>query len=336
MRIHIVALGGTIASTSSDTGGVVPSATAQTIVEAARIDTLPHPVELSFEQVAQVGSGSITLDHLSSVVESAKRARAEGANAVVLTQGTDTLEETTFALSLMNDSGIPIVTTGAMRNPTLPGADGPANVRSAIITAADPRIQMLPAVLVFADEVHDPSLVRKTHTTSVATFSSGPAAGPLGWVSEDQLVFVHMPATLPGTLPRPAKAHEDGTPTSASGPQVALIEVGFDDSLAYVDLLDQAGYQAAVLSGVGGGHVPAWALDRVTALAKKMPVVYCARTGSGRTLERTYGYPGTELDLQAAGLIPAGRLDPRKARVLAMLALETDTKISEVFSYFRQ
>ncbi|MGX6451838.1 asparaginase [Brevibacterium paucivorans] len=327
MRIHIAALGGTIASTDSDSGGVAPSATAQAIVETARIDTLPFPVDVTYEQVAQVGSGSITLDHVSQVVESAKNAREEGATAVVLTQGTDTLEETTFALSLMNDSGIPIVTTGAMRNPTLPGTDGPANVRSAIITAADPRIHMLPAVLVFADEVHDPSLVRKTHTTSAAPFSSGPGAGPLGWVSEDRLVFLHMPATLPGTLTRA---------TSGQKAQVALVEATLDDSLAYVEFLKQAGYSAAVLAGVGGGHVSVNVLERVTALATQMPVVYCARTGAGRTLEATYGYPGAELDLQAAEMIPAGRLDARKARILSILALESGTKIEDVFSYFRQ
>lgn len=344
MKIHIVALGGTIASTADAAGadragadragkassGVAPRATAQQIVEAARINTLPHPVEVTYEQVAQVGSASITLDHLSQVVDSATRAANQGAVAVVLTQGTDTLEETTFALSLMNSSGIPIITTGAMRNPTLPGADGPANVRSAIITACNPRVAMLPAVLVFADEVHDPSFVRKTHTTSVATFSSGPAAGPLGWVSEDRLVFAHVPASLPGTLTRNREV---------SAP-VALVEVGLGESLAYLDFLGQAGYRAAVVAGVGGGHVPVWALDRVQALATQMPVVYASRTGAGHTLEATYGYPGAELDLLDAGLIPAGRLDARKARILTMLALDSGVasreELQEVFAYFRQ
>lgn len=319
----MVALGGTIASTESATGGVSPQATAHDIAQSAGLDTLPTPVEVTFEQVAQVGSGSITLDHLVQVVRIAHTARAAGVHAVVLTQGTDTLEETVFALSVLNDSGIPIVATGAMRNPTLAGTDGPANVRAAIITASDPRIQMLRAVLVFADCIHDPTFVRKVHSTAINPFESGPTVGPLGWVSEDRLILPHMPASLPPTL--------KVTTTSA---KVAIITPGIGDPLTWVDHLE--GYGGAVVAGVGGGHVPEWSVEAVGRLARRIPVVYCARTGWGRTLEATYGYPGAELDLQRAGLIPAGVLEAPKARILLMLALLSNTPARDVFSYYRQ
>ena len=326
-RILIAALGGTIASTAQATAqGVSPQASGEDIAAAAGLDTLPFPAQLEFAQIAQTGSGSITLAMLAQVVARAKEARAAGIDGVVLTQGTDTLEETAFALSVLNDSGVPVAVTGAMRNPTLPGADGPANVRAAIIAAADPRIAMLPAVAVFADEVHDPSFVRKLHSTSVATFSSGPAAGPLGWISEDSLILAHVPATLPGIFP---------VTSGTEFPQVALIEVGLGDSLALLDALPQAGYAGAVISGVGGGHVPEWAVERVRSLAARMPVVYASRTGSGRTLEKTYGYPGAEYDLLAAGCIPAGRLDARKARLLLVLALAAKVSPQQAFAYFR-
>lgn len=349
MRIHIAALGGTIASVPTESGGVSPSVSGEDIARAARLDTIDvdavaghaappagqegeeggqgagassSGLQLTFEQVAQVGSGSITVEHLVSVVESAREAAGEGAVGVVLTQGTDTLEETAFVLSRINDSGIPIVVTGAMRNPSLPGADGPANVRSAVIAALSPQVRGLASALVMADEIHDPVFVRKDHTSFIHAFSSGPSAGPLGWVSEDRVILPHVPAG--GGLAAAGAAPLSQFPGLTSDnvfPQVAVIAVGLGDSLAILDAVADAGYAGCVLAGVGGGHVPRSALPAVERLAQRMPVVYSSRTGSGSALENTYGYPGAEIGLQKMGLVPSGVLDPYKARLQLRLAL---------------
>ncbi|MBD8020746.1 asparaginase domain-containing protein [Brevibacterium gallinarum] len=365
-RLHVIALGGTIAATNSGadaSAGVSPSVSASEIAAAAGLDTLPGGApEVTFDQVAQVGSGSITLGMLDAVVASARQARAEGARGVVLTQGTDTLADSAFVLALINDSGLPIIATGAMRNPTLPGADGPANVRAAALTALDPRLTGLPSLLVFADEIHSPLTVAKTHTTSVAAFAS-PSTGPLGWVSEDRVVLQQMPATLPGTLTVPEAGGTDadretpetpgyqpeGTSPEGTGPEgtgprvphvprVALVGVGFDDDLAYLAGLPAAGYAGAVIAGLGGGHVSTRAVEAVAQLAGQMPVVLASRTGAGAVLERTYGYPGAEIDLLSRGLIPAGTLDADRARLLLILALRAGVpaeKLPEVFAAFR-
>ena len=352
MRIHIAALGGTIASVPTESGGVSPSVSGEDIARAARLDTIDvgsvvghvappagqageeggqgagassSGLQLTFEQVAQVGSGSITVEHLVSVVESARTAADEGAVGVVLTQGTDTLEETAFVLSRINDSGIPIVVTGAMRNPCLPGADGPANVRAAVIAALSPQVRGLASALVMADEIHDPVFVRKDHTSFIHAFSSGPSAGPLGWVSEDRVILPHVPAAgvagaagAAGAAPRP---QFPGLTSADVFPQVAVIAIGLGDSLAILDAVADAGYAGCVLAGVGGGHVPQSALPPVERLAQQMPVVYSSRTGSGSALENTYGYPGAEIGLQKMGLVPSGVLDPYKARLQLRLAL---------------
>ena len=368
MRIHIAALGGTIASVPTESGGVSPSVSGEDIARAARLDTIDVDAEaghatspagqageeggqgagasssslrLTFEQVAQVGSGSITVEHLVSVVESARAAASEGAVGVVLTQGTDTLEETAFVLSRINDSGIPIVVTGAMRNPSLPGADGPANVRAAVIAALSPQVRGLASALVMADEIHDPVFVRKDHTSFIHAFSSGPSAGPLGWVSEDRVILPHVPAggglaaaagearpagdaaaagvaAAAGAAPRP---QFPGLTSADVFPQVAVIAVGLGDSLAILDAVADAGYAGCVLAGVGGGHVPQSALPAVERLVQRMPVVYSSRTGSGSALESTYDYPGAEIGLQKMGLVPSGVLDPYKARLQLRLAL---------------
>lgn len=374
--LHVIALGGTIASSSPAGGvgsgggptgtpsGVAPSITAAEITAAARLDSLPgDPVEVTVEQLAQVGSGSITLDILHRVVRSARAAARRGATGIVLTQGTDTLEDSAFALALLNDAGIPIVLTGAMRNPTLPGADGPANVRAAAVVALAPEAAGLRAALIFADEVHDPVFVRKAHASHVSPFTSGPVIGALGWVAEDRLHLPHVPVprSLPAGLavpehaepvaPEPEDAEEvteghrsappnaDGDPhDSGAGdgfPRVAQIEVGFDDGLEHLAALPDLGYAGAVIAGVGGGHVAEWAVERVAALAARLPVVLASRTGAGATLESTYGYPGAEIDLLGRGLIPAGCLDPRTARIALTLALARGIDPAEVFAAFR-
>ena len=340
-RLHIIALGGTIASApqTDAASGVTPSIGAEQIAAAAHLDTLildgAAPV-VTFEQLAQVGSGSITLTHLFDAVRSVRRAAADGADGVVLTQGTDTLEDSAFVLALLNDAGIPVVLTGAMRNPSLPGADGGANVRSAARTALDPVMRdlaadrRLAAALVFADEVFDPLSVTKAHTTSVAAFQPGLVQGPLGWVSEDRFVLPHVPAASRAvagwTVPEPPEADLAAPEAAPAFPRVAVIEAGLDDDLSLVEELAEAGYAGCVLAGVGGGHVPQATVGRVAALAAQLPVVLASRTGAGATLTRTYGYPGAEIDLLGRGLVPAGTLNARKARLALILALHFGTE----------
>ncbi|WP_328698773.1 asparaginase domain-containing protein [Brevibacterium rongguiense] len=334
-HIHIAALGGTIASTGHGAAaGVRPQVGAEEIAAAAALPTLAQAPRVTFEQIAQVSSGEIRLEDLEETVRAARRAAAQGARAVVLTQGTDTIEETAFALALLNDSGIPIVVTGAMRGPEQPGADGPANVRAAVIAGLDERLADSPALVVFNDEVHDPLWVRKAHTSSPAAFTSGPAAGPVGWLSEDALVLAHLPAPAArrfAVSERPAAEAPAGT---TGLPRVLLVEAGVGEDFAIAPALPDAGYAGAVIAGVGGGHVRAEAAERLGQLAATMPVVLASRTGSGRVLERTYGYPGGDIDLIARGLIPAGRLDARKARIVLILALGAGADPAEALGAF--
>src|SRR5699024_12706109 len=109
----------------------------------------------------------VTLEMLFDVVDLARSSAADG---LVLTQGTDTLEESAFGLWLLNDSDVHIAATGAMRNPTLPGADGPANVRAAALPALSDRAGDLPASLASDDQVRDPGLATQSHATPTAAF----------------------------------------------------------------------------------------------------------------------------------------------------------------------
>ncbi|WP_166821459.1 asparaginase [Brevibacterium limosum] len=323
-HLLLAALGGTIASTSDHSGGVVPALSGAEIAAAAGLDQVWPNLQADFTQVAQVSSANVTLEMLFDVVELARTSDADG---IVLTQGTDTLEESAFGLWLLNDSGTHIAATGAMRNPTLPGADGPANVRAAALTTLSDQVSDLPASLVFDDEVHDPRFVTKSHATSTAAFSSGPVLGAIGWLSEDDLHLPHAPRTPKSPfagLSRPSRLSK-----------IALAEVGLGEPGETLDLIAGSGFGGAVISGVGGGHVSEDLLPAVSRLADAMPVVLASRTGAGVSLRRTYGYPGGEIGLLEAGLIPAGILDARKARIVLNLALSFGFDPAEVFGHFR-
>lgn len=312
--VAVFALGGTIASVTDPTsGGVSPGLTSEQLV--ASIPGLDRDVDLVARQLRQVASPDLTLNDILAVHQAIGQAVDEGCAGVVVTQGTDTLEETAFVLDLLHDLPEPVAITGAMRNPTLPGADGPGNLSAAVRVAASPDCRSLGAVVVFNDEIHSSRVVRKTHTSSLATFSSGPIAGPIGWVSEGRARVLFRPASRP-TLQ---------LPIDVTIPPVALLGMALGDDSRLLDQVAASGYRGLVVEAFGGGHVPSRTVDRLQDLAEMMPVVLASRTGSGELLTNTYGFPGSERDLLARGLLPAGHLDGRKARILLSLLLAAES-----------
>lgn len=231
----------------------------------------------------------------------------------VVTQGTDTIEETAFLVDLLHRDERPVVVTGAMRHPSMPGADGPANLSAAIRVAAAPHARELGVLVVMNDEIHAARLVRKVHTMSPAAFASVP--GPLGWVAEGRpQIITRLPWR--STLPRP----------NGDFPPVALITAALGDDGRIIESLPGLGYRGVVIEALGGGHLPPAMANAVARVAEELPVVLTSRTGSGSTLEATYDFPGSEIDLLRNGALSAGCLDGAKARILltVLLALERD------------
>jgi L-asparaginase len=232
----------------------------------------------------QMPSGDLTLSDVVALAAEIGRSFAAGAAGAVVTQGTDTIEETSFALDLLTGGG-PVVVTGAMRNPTLAGPDGPANLVAA-------------------------RFVGKTHTSSPSTFRSL-TAGPVGWVVEGRPRVVMR-------LPR-----LEGRPAAVSGdiPAVALLTSTLGDDSRLVDAAPALGYAGLVIGAFGGGHVPGHVVAALDRVARRIPVVLASRAPGGEMLQRTYGFPGSERDLLSRGLIPAGFLSGLKARVFLSLLL---------------
>ncbi len=222
----------------------------------------------------------------------------------MLTQGTDTLEESAFLVDTIWSRDAPFVLTGAMRNPTLAGADGPANVVAAIQVACATLSRGRGALVVFNDEVHAARHVRKVHSTSPAAFAS-PDLGPIGHLVEGSVRF------LASGSHRRRLAVVDGERLERT--RIALYIATLDDDDAMLDSVADA-YQGLVVAGFG--VTSRCARATLGTLAASMPVVLTSRTGAGSVLTNTYGAVGSERDLLARGLLNGGSLHPYKARVL--------------------
>jgi len=323
-RVAVLGLGGTIAMAADTTGGAVPDRSPEQLLAA--IPALAGTgVRVEPEEVLRVPGASLRIADLHALAGRIADRLAGGADGVVVTQGTDTIEETAYLLDLWHPHPAPVVVTGAMRNPSLAGPDGPANLLAAVQVAAGPPARGQGVLVVFNDEIHAARRVRKTHATNPATFAS-PDGGPLGYVVEGRAWFVNR---LPGRTVVPAPAAGAGRPA-----RVGLWTVTLDDDPEL--LAGLAGrVDGLVVAAFGTGHVPEWLVDPLERLAGRVPVVLASRTGAGPVLAATYGFPGSERDLHQRGLVGAGLLAAPKARVLlhALLAAGADrTTVTAAFA----
>jgi L-asparaginase len=326
-RVSVFSLGGTIAMTPGPGGAVVPALAASDLVSAVSgLGDLP--VELTTRDFRGVPGASLSFDDLIDLAGAIASAIERGAEGIVVTQGTDTIEETAFLLDMLADTDIPIVVTGAMRHPSMPGADGPANLFAAVLTAISPAAQGLGSLVAFSDEIHAARWVRKVHTTATNAFVS-PNYGPIGHVIEQRVTVPFRfnrarPLVLPAEL-------------SGRSPRVELLTMALGDDGR---LVSAAGEYAdgLVIAGFGVGHVPAAVVPPLARLARRIPVVLASRTGAGPVHRATYGFAGSEKDLLDRGLISAGYLDPIKARLLLYMSLATGADpaaIDRAFAVYR-
>jgi len=312
-HIAVVGMGGTIAMAPSASGGIVPSLDADDLIAAVPGLDAPE-LKITATTLRSLPSPSLGFADLVALSDRVRAEIAGGADGVVITHGTDTIEETAFFLDLTVPEDTPVVVTGAMRHPDAPGADGPANLYAAIRVACSPDARGLGCLVVMADEVHGARFVRKSHTSSTGAFVS-PGFGPLGLVVEGD-PRIRGAARTGLTLPADPRVGER---------RVGMITMALadDGTLLRLAATDPPVFDGLVIAGLGAGHVPAGLVPLVAEHAARIPVVLSTRTGAGSVLRQTYGYPGSERDLLERGLIHSGFLDPAKARILLQLLLAT-------------
>jgi len=322
-RIRLLATGGTIAGAQTRGRGYRAAALSiQALVDA--VPQLATLARLEVEQVAKLGS-----QDMSEAVWRKLAARAQAAldeptiAGVVITHGTDTMEETGYFLNLIVRSTKPIVLVGAMRPATAMSADGPMNLFNAIAVAATPAASGRGVLIVANDEIHCAREVAKTNTTQPGTFHSG-QRGLAGLVNAGRVHFYASPVR------RHTAASEFILPARAALPRVDLIFAHAGMDRALIDAAVAAGARGLVIAGVGDGNLGAPALAACAAAAKKgVAIVRSSRTGGG-VVERNI-----EIDDDRLGFVVADELNPQKARILLMLGLTrtSDPKALQEFFF---
>jgi L-asparaginase len=327
-RIRVLATGGTIVGvqTGGARGGYHAAVlSVETIV--ASVPQLGEIARIEVERVAAIGS-----QDMDESVWLRLAARAQAAlddpdiAGIVITHGTDTMEETGYFLNLVLATEKPVVLVGAMRPATAISADGPMNFYNAVAVAAHPRVHGYGVLIVANDELHFAREIAKTNTTQVGTFRSG-HRGLAGLVTSGRL-HLYGPPVRRHTA-RGEFRLDESPGGSAALPRVDIVYAHAGMGRELIDAAVRAGARGLVLAGVGAGNLNAAALAAAAeAVRAGVAVVRSSRTGGG-VVERNI-----EIDDDALGFIAAEELNPQKARVLLQLGLTRTRNVRELQEMF--
>ena len=307
-RLLLLATGGTIAGCAADSA-TLNDYTAGVLGGDALLAAVPQLQELatiSVEQIANVDSADLLFAHWRALVGRIRDAFAAdpGLAGVVITHGTNTLEETAWLLQLLIDDPRPVVLVGAMRPATALSADGPLNLLQAVQVALSPEARGHGVLVVMDGQIHAAERVTKLATQGVGAFAS-PGRGPLGWVDD---VGVHLPmANGPRQVPFA------GLDLPEQWPQVPIVYGCVEPEPLVLSACLNAGVAGLVFTGTGAGQLSAAERLALEAWSGKRPLMLRAnRCGSGPVHR--------DSEDERLGLLPAGSLNPQKARVLLLLA----------------
>jgi len=320
-RVVVLATGGTIASTYDEEIGALRAAlTGDEIVEA--VEGLSDIANVSVEQVANVNSRDMTpavwLDLSRRANELLTRPDVAG---VIVTHGTDTLEETAYFLDLTVASEKPVVVVGAQRAPTMYDTDGPRNLLNAVRVAVSPEAIGMGTMVVMNGQINAAREVTKTNTLDVETFQTLDF-GLLGVADIEAVRFYRAPVRRQ-TIALPAGAE--------LGNVVIISEYAGSDGRAIELLLEDGNLDGVVVAGLGLAHVSTPTLEALRRVRDAgIPVVVSSRVLTGRIVPLY----ANNIDLLDMGAVQADNLSPQKARVLLMIAMTRTTSTDELRGIF--
>src|SRR5262245_2955530 len=326
-NIVILATGGTIA------GAAASGTQAGYTSGAVGIDTMINAVpgikdlaNLRGEQISNVGSQDMSFDILLKLAKRINElAQTNAVDGIVITHGTDTMEESAFFLNLTVKTNKPVVMVGSMRPSTAVSADGPLNLYNAVGVAADPKAAGRGVLVVMNDWILDAHSLTKTSTTAVQTFMS-PTRGVVGIASYGKNDFYKRPEWLHTT-----EAEFDISRVTAM-PRVDILYADVDASADLIDCAVEKGAKGIVIAGVGNGNMNKASVEAAANAVKKGVVV----VRSSRVPTGTVGR-NVELNDDQLGFIASDELNPQKSRILLSLALlkpKNPHKIQAMFNTY--
>lgn len=321
--ISIAALGGTICMSKDDTAdGVKPNVKIEDILNSYK--SIQQIAQIRSKNLFSLPSGSLKLENLIEVYKWAKDEIKNGSHAVIVTQGTDTIEESAFFLNLIWDMKEPFILTGAMRDASSLSSDGIGNIYSSIITALSEDSCNRGVLVVLNDTIHSARYVHKSHSFRLDAFISV-NANTQGIVAEKKANFFHLPSFR--------KTFQLGNDKLKN---VTILPSYLGDDAKILEFACSDKYDGVVISAFGAGHVSLDMMDKIKKYSKQIPIIISPRVENGISAYKTYGYIGSEIDLQKNGAIMSGWLSALKARILLIVLLSCNYDLDQIRNEFER
>ena len=316
-KILVLHTGGTI-SMQADQNGAVESSP---INPMTQVTSPLENIEVVSVDFFNLPSPHIQIDHMMMIYKKI-REEASHFDGFVITHGTDTLEETAYFLDTMSTPQKPIVMTGAMRSSNELGSDGIYNYRTALRVAADEKSADKGVLVVMNDEIHAAKYVTKTHTTNVSTFQT-PTHGPLGLVTKREILFFK------------AADKRVRFDLQAINGVVPIIKSYADMDTILLDALVEAPISGLVIEALGAGNLPPASISAIKKLInKQLPIVLVSRCFNG-IAEPVYAYDGGGIQLEELGVLFVKELNPQKARIKLLIAVNAGLNGQDLADYIQ-
>ncbi|WP_077213824.1 asparaginase [Bacillus dakarensis] len=319
-KILVIHTGGTISMKEDSETGTVTPGKKNPLTEST--NQLLNLADLIVVEPFHLPSPHITPKEMLQLKKIIEEKMNEDLTGVVITHGTDTLEETAYFLDLTLNTHLPIVVTGAMRSSNEIGADGLYNLISSIRVAIDEDSKNKGVLVVLNDEIHTARNVTKTHTSNISTFQS-PQYGPIGIITKRGIFYHHTPTT------REFYDIED------ISKKVVLIKshAGMDSSLLFA--INQLNFEGVVIEALGQGNLPPATIPGIKSLiANGIPIVLVSRCFNG-FVQDTYAYEGGGKKLKDCGVIFSNGLNGQKARLKLLITLAKTNDLNEIEKMFQ-
>lgn len=306
-KLVLLSTGGTIASTAGEQGRSVAGAlSGEALLAQLQLDT-KHQIDV--QSVFQKPSNAITVSDLLVLHSKCQELIAQGVDGIVITHGTDTLEDTAYFLAAtLPADACSIVVTGSQRVPHAQGTDAFVNLRQAFVVAGDPAVQGMGVLVVFNESIYSAHHVRKVSSFQLNGFDA-PGYGRLGYIDNDK-VCIHLRPTLPVQLR-----------VGNTLPRVDIHSVFLGAPADLIAASVKGGTKGLVIDGLGRGQVPPdWMDALAAAIAAGVVVVVCSSCLHG-PVHQSYEFPGSLHQLEQIGVIGMLDLPARKARLRLMACL---------------
>ena len=318
-KVVLITTGGTIASKKNENNKLESGKMSGE--EILNMCQLENDIEIILIDLFQLPSMHMDFNSLNILTETIKKQfENDDVFGVVVTHGTDTLEETAYFLDLTIKDSRPVIVTGSQKSSEEIGTDVYSNLRNSLLVASSEQARNIGTCVVFNEKIFHAKYVKKSHSSSINGFGTI-GYGMLGYIDNDEVVIYQKPTTI---------EHYE---TKSEYPTVELIYAYLGASSAILDFLLETDVKGIVIVGAGRGQVAPKMTDSIEKLCKKgVKVVLTTSTEEGRVFP-TYDYYGSANNLQNMGVIMGGDFDPKKARIKLMLMLANNNNDFDSFMH---